>query len=233
LVCITFAACASSPAAPRDVEATLRAHTQAMLDAIARGDAPVWDRYLDPRIVYVSEDGTVETRASLLEQLKPLPEGISGKIDIGRFDLAMHGDVAVLTYRIDEHENFFGHPIESQYLTTATWRHGGAGWKLIATQVIALQQDPPALALPPEQLEEYAGTYRLTDTVAYTIRRDGAELVGERTGGKPQPLRVEARDVMFVPGRPRSRKVFQRDARGAITGFVDRREGRDVPWVKR
>jgi hypothetical protein len=38
--------------------------------------------------------------------------------------------------------------------------------------------------------------------------------------------------VLFAPGQPRSRKVFQRDAGGRITGFADRREARDVVWTR-
>jgi hypothetical protein len=33
-----------------------------------------------------------------------------------------------------------------------------------------------------------------------------------------------------VPGQPRTRKIFQRNSEGKITGFVDRREGEDLVW---
>src|SRR5262249_18512199 len=90
--------------------------------------------------------------------------------------------------------------------------------------------DPPAIALPAAQLDEYAGTYELTEAIRYTIRRDGDRLIGERTGRPAQELRVEARDVLFVPGQPRSRKIFQRDAGGRVTGFAGRRGGGGGVW---
>ena len=211
---------------PGNTEAVLRAQTQALLDAIAAGDAAVWDRYVDPRILYASEAGELETKAQLLAELKPLPPGISGKIAIGRFEVRQHGDTAVVLHVDEEDEDYFGHPIHAQYLTTATWRLGPDGWKLIATQVLATLLDPPA------QLDEYAGAYQLTEAIRTTIRREGDHLIGERTGRPAQELRVEARDVLFVPGQPRSRKVFQRDAGGRITGFADRREARDVVWTR-
>jgi hypothetical protein len=43
----------------------------------------------------------------------------------------------------------------------------------------------------------------------------------------------EVRDVFFVAGQPRTRRVFLRDAAGRITGFADRREGEDVRWRRR
>lgn len=84
------------------------------------------------------------------------------------------------------------------------------------TQVLATLIDPPAIALPAAQLDEYAGTYQLTEAIRYPIRRDDEHLIDERTGRPAQELRVEARDVMFVPGQPRSRKIFQRDGRWAV-----------------
>lgn len=218
--------------APASTEAVLRAQTQELLDAIAAGNAAVWDRHVDPRILYVSEAGEVESEAQLLDELKPLPPGISGKIVLGRFEVRQHGDTAVVLHVDEEDEDYFGHAIHAQYMTTAIWRLGPDGWKLIATQVLATLLDPPAIALPAAQLDDYAGTYQLTEAIRYTIRRDGDRLIGERTGRPAQELRVEARDVLFVPGQPRSRKVFQRDASGRITGFADRREARDVMWTR-
>jgi hypothetical protein len=228
-------ACATGPAVrtPGDTAAVLRAQTQALLDAVAIGDTKVWDRYLDPGVVYLSEAGEIQTKAQLLDELKPLPAGITGKIELGRFEVKQFGDTAVVIHVDEEFENYFGHEIHAQYMNTATWRLGGDGWKLIAQQVYASLLDPPAIALPAAQLDDYVGMYQLTDAIGYAIRRDGDHLVGERTGRPAQPLRVEARDVLFVPGQPRSRKVFQRDAAGRITGFADRREARDVVWIRR
>ncbi len=181
----------------------------------------------------VSEAGDVETKASLLAQIKPLPAGISGNIAIGRFEVKQFGDTAVVLHFDEESESYFGHELHAQYINVATWRWGPDGWKLIGSQAYASLLDPPAIALPADQLDEYTGTYQLTDAISYVIRRDGDHLVGERTGRPPQALRVEARDVLFVPGLPRSRKIFLRDGRGQITGFADRREARDVVWPRR
>jgi hypothetical protein len=219
--------------APADPDAVLRAQTQQLLDAVSAGDPSVWERYVDPQITYLSEAGEIETKASLVAQIKPLPPGISGKIELGRFEVKRFGDTAVVLHVDEESEDYFGHAIHAQYMTTATWRWAAGGWKLIATQVHASLLDPPAIALPAAQLDEYVGAYQLTDAIGYAIRRDGDHLIGERTGRPPQDLRVEARDVLFVPGQPRSRKIFQRDAAGRIIGFADRREARDVVWTRR
>jgi hypothetical protein len=43
---------------------------------------------------------------------------------------------------------------------------------------------------------------------------------------------VEATDVLFVPGRPRYRYIFLRDAAGKITGLAQRREAWDLVWKR-
>ena len=240
-IAVALAACTTTPppvastdpAAGGNLDRVLRAQTQEMLDAVAAGDTKVWDRYLDPQMIYLSEAGEVETKAQLLDELKPLPPGITGHIAISRFEVRPFGNTAVVLHVDEETENYFGHEIHARYMNTATWRRGGDGWKLIAQQVIATPIDPPAIALPAAQLDDYAGNYRLTDEIHYAIRRDGDHLVGERTGRPPQALKVEARDVLFVPGQPRSRKIFLRDGAGKVTRFADRREARDVVWQRR
>jgi hypothetical protein len=226
LVLIFLAACAH--AAPADHEAVLRRQTQELLDAIAVGDKPVWDRHLDPRVTYVSEAGDIETRASLLAQLDPLPAGVTGRLVVTKLTVQRFGDTAIVVHTDDESVDYFDHPLSARYLTLAVWRLTGGAWRLIGTQVHAVLVDPPAIALP--DLVQYTGTYRLTPEITYTVRKDGDHLVGERTGRPAVTLAAEACDVFFVPGQPRSRKVFLRDARDAITGFADRRDGHDVIW---
>jgi hypothetical protein len=225
---VLFAACHPGLTPPADSEAVLRRQTQELMDAVTNGDAKVWDRYLDPDVVYVSEAGDIETKTSLVPQIVPLPKGISGSIKTIEYVIKLHDTTAVVKHLDDEHEDFFGHAIHAQYLTTATWHFTADGWKLIGAQVLATLLDPPAVTLPPAQLDEYVGSYKLSDTMTYVITRDGDGLVGQRTGGKRQVLKVEVRDMLFVVGQPRSRKIFMRDAAGKITQMIDRREGRDI-----
>jgi len=79
-------------------------------------------------------------------------------------------------------------------------------------------------------MQQYAGRYKAGADLAYVIQWDGKQLMGGRQGGALKPLQVEVRDVLFAPGQPRIRKIFQRDEKGKVTGFVDRRESWDLVW---
>jgi hypothetical protein len=213
--------------------AQLHAKDQALLDAIAPGDRKVWDQALAPDSVYVDENGTIMDRADYLKQLEPLPAGASGSLRIASYSAHIDGDLAAVIHTDDEDENYHGQMLHARYLTTETWRREGGDWKLHLIHTYAILNDPPAIALPADFLQQYAGRYIATGTdLVYILQWDGKQLLGGREGKKMTPLAAEVRDVLFIPGQPRNRKIFQRDAAGRITGFVDRREGRDLTWQR-
>jgi hypothetical protein len=210
----------------------LRAKDQALLDAIAPGDRKVWEQALAADAVYVDESGAVMNRAQFLEQLEPLPAGASGSLHITSYTARVVGDLATVIHVDDEQEDYHGQALSARYLTTETWRRDDGEWKLYLIHTYAVLKDPPAITLPAKELQQYIGTYKAAPDLIYIIRSDGQQLMGGRKGSSMKPLQVEVRDVLFVPGQPRIRKIFQRDAKGKITGFVDRRESWDLVWKK-
>jgi hypothetical protein len=223
---------ATSPSnSAQEVERVLRTRDQALLDAFAPGDTKTWEAALAPKAVYVDENGEVMSREKFLKQLTPLPAGASGNIKISSYQLELHGDVAVVIHTDDEEENYHGQLLHAQYLTTETWQKDPTNWRLLSVHTYAVLHDPPAVTLDAGQLDDYVGKYTAGDLV-YLIQREGDHLVGNREGRPTVQLNVEVRDVLFVQGQPRSRKIFQRDSHGQVTAFSDRREGVDVVWKK-
>ena len=218
--------------AAEDDGAILRRQAQELMDAVTYGNPKIWDKYLDPQVVYIDEEGNISDNASLVAQIKPLPAGISGSIKTEVTELHVFADTAVLHADAHESENYFGHALKAEHRSLETWRRTSDGWKLIGGQVYASLIDPPAITFAPARLDEYVGTYRLNADITYTLHRDGMKLVGQRTGRDPVTVSVEASDVLFVPGQPRSRKIILRDAHGRVTGLADRRDGRDVLWTR-
>ena len=231
---VPAAAEASQSTSADDVALLLKSQAQALLDAVATGEVAVWDRHLDADARITAEDGSVTTKAEMLKQIRPLPAGVSGKIEVIDFAAVVHGDVAVANYVADEDERYHGHALHCQYRITDTWQRQSGDWKLLASQILALRTDPPPVPLAPEKLDDYVGRYELSPGIDYEIRKrsDGA-LEGQRTGRAAEALLAEAPDVLFVPGQPRYRKLFRRDAAGRVTGFVERREAWDIPWARK
>ena len=98
---------------------------------------------------------------------------------------------------------------------------------------MAERTDPPAMAGAPAQLVQYTGAYKLKDSdPVTTLTVTDGKLMGVRGTHAPAEWKQETPDVFFIPGDNRIRKIFQRDAEGHITGFIERRESWDIVWVK-
>ena len=227
---IVFVAASAFP--QPDVAAELRARDQALLDAIAVGNVKLWDDVLAVDATYVDESGDILKRADFLKQLQPLPKGVSGTISIAEYSARVSGDVATVIHRDDEKEQYHGQNLTAQYLMTETWQRQSGDWKLLQVHAYSVLKEPPSVSLPGPELDEYVGRYQGGPDLIYMIKHEGDHLTGEREGRPGSPLSVEIRDVLFVSGQLRTRKLFNRDAKGRITGFVDRREGNDLVWKK-
>jgi len=232
LSCTLFAADVPAPTSPAAVEAELRRLTQENLDAIAPGRVEVLRRNLHERFTHVDENNTVRDKSQMLAELSPLPKGLTGNLKIAKFQMTLVGEVAIATHEDLEHLDYHGQMLISRWRSTDTWLRTEGGWKLLAEQTMALLEDPPSMQLAKDTLCGYAGTYRLTAEITETIRCAEGKLLGTRTGRPEAAFLAEVPDVFFTPGRARTRRIFQRDAEGAITGYVDRREGLDIRWTK-
>ncbi|HEX2831818.1 MAG TPA: nuclear transport factor 2 family protein [Thermoanaerobaculia bacterium] len=222
----------SAETTPAGTTATLRAQTLELLDAVTAGDAKVWERLLDADAIYTAEDGTVNRKAEMVKNIRPLPQGVSGNLKILEFTLIDRGSVAITNYLIDEDENYHGHVIHCQYRATDTWIRKNDAWRLLASQVLAVRTDPPAMPLSDAQTNAYVGRYALTPDLFFEIRRGETGLQSKRGARNWEPILAEAPDVLFNPGSPRYRYIVQRDGEGRVTGIVERREAWDLHWQR-
>lgn len=210
----------------------LRQRDQALLDAIAPGEAKVWDEALAPSATYVDENGVAMSRSEFMKTINPLPAGVSGSLKIVSYSASRSGDVASVVHTDDESEEYHGQHLHARYLMTETWQEQNGDWKLLMVHATAVLLEPKEILLSTAELDAYVGHYSAGQELSYIIARDGDHLSGQRPGHDAVPLKAEVRDVFFVGSQLRTRKIFQRDSSGKITGFVDRREGSDLVWKR-
>ena len=218
---------ASAPAAEDDA-AVIRRQSQEFSDASASGDAAVLARYLDDRVIFMNEGGDMATKKDIVDGAQPSPKGTSNTLKQADLKVELHGNVAVTSFADLSTVQFHGQTLHAKYLSTEVWLKEAEGWKMISSQTMAAQDDPPAVTLPAKVLDEYVGRYEAGSDYIYVIERHGDELSASANGSKPVALKAELRDVFFAAGQPRVRRIFQRDAKGRISGFVSRREGHDI-----
>jgi len=224
---------ALSVPASADDRAKITQYEQQLSDAITSGTPATWDKYLDPDVIYAEEDGTYKGKEGMVKEIRPLPQDLDGEIKVELLSFHEEGDTAVALFRQHEIEHYYGQTIRASYLLSTVWKMRADGWRQIEGQVLAEKTDPPSIALPVRDLQTFVGTYKLKDSEpTYTITLTNGTLMGGRTGRAPSEWHAETRDVFFIKGDPRIRKVFRYDASGSVTGFVERRESWDIEWDK-
>lgn len=214
--------------AGEDLSALLKAKTQAFSDAGQEGKGAVMAAMLDDHVVFVNEGGDIATKQDIVDSAAPPQPGVERHIEVTQWSLTPHGSTAVAKFVDVLTQKIGGQTVQYSFLSTEVWQKEKGQWLMISSQTLALLQDPPAVVLPASVLDEYVGEYKMADGFLYRIAREGDHLTGSMNGGAPAELRAEMTDMLFTPGQPRIRRLFQRDQAGKITGFVSRREGRDM-----
>jgi Domain of unknown function (DUF4440)/Domain of unknown function (DUF3471) len=211
----------------------LKRATQEMLDAVARGDKAVWDRYLAEGSIYADEEGRVLTKDELIKELRPLPPGYQGSIKVGETKSLVQGNVAVLSHVDHEELVLYGQRLLTNFLTTHTWAKQKNGeWQVVSTQVMALHNERKPAVIDLKNLDSYLGQYELAPEVSYTVTREGDKLFGQRTGRAKEELLPLCVDMFYRKGTWRGEKVFHRDGQGRVVTMLDRRENNDLVWKK-
>jgi hypothetical protein len=231
LICAGAPASARAQVPPAD-SAALVAVTRTLLDAITAGDSAVWAPRLAPAWFMTDEEGRQLTRAEFLAELHPLPAGQHGMLRLAEWHLAGTPDVAVLSYDIDEDHDFYGQRLHTRFHETDTWVHSAAGWRALASQVIALPTPVDGRSIDSRTLHDYLGTYVLTPEISLVIQADSAGLRLVR--GQAPGERLYALDErIFIRHGVRGFWVFERDTAGAVTRLVNWRDNNAVVWRRR
>ncbi|HEV7706201.1 MAG TPA: DUF4440 domain-containing protein [Gemmatimonadaceae bacterium] len=210
-----------------DVAALIKRQSQEFSDASASGDSAAFDRLLDDSVIFMNETGQIATKKDLLAGARPPQAGFKQKLVQTDYAMQLHGNVAVTSFTDNSTVEFNGQTSHAAYKSTEVWMQEKSGWRMISSQTLTVVADPPAATLVSNVLDEYVGSYKASDKFVFTIARDGDHLTGSVNGATPYPISAELKDVLFSPGQPNMRRIFERDASGRITGFVVRRDGRD------
>jgi len=231
--CLVYAAnntTASAQAvdAPSDVRKVLYANDISLLKAVHRGDRVTWARLTTSDFMYV-EEGNVARRAQFLSELEE--DGLMPLI-IHNYEVKVIGDTAQVFHQDDVPQRPGGFDVSHSHLImTETWQRIHDEWKLRVVHTDRIRINPVPVSLSSLQIDELVGNYQ-SDDKTYIIRRDGNRILGGKPGQPLSELMAETRDVLFQPDNVYLRRVFQRNANGQVTGFVDRSETDGRSWKR-
>jgi ketosteroid isomerase-like protein len=171
------------------------------MDALAPGDKPVWDRIMDPACVVTTEEGQVVTKQQFLDELRPLPEGLTGGIEVKELEVREFPNFALVRYLADEWESVFGQRLSVQYRVTNAYRREGLTWKMVASHLSVVTRDPPAQVVSKAAWPALVGQYRLLPNGwTFTVELRDGELHAGRDPQKLRPLVPLTPDAFVLSG---------------------------------
>jgi hypothetical protein len=205
--------------------------TQELFDSVAPGNAEPFKKYFAEDAIFFDEKGRNMDKAGLVKDIQPMPQGYSGTIKLVRPKSHIEGNVAILSYDLDETETIFGQNMTARYHETDTWMRRGGKWQIVAGQVLRYYEDPAAGKADTSKFPTYVGTYQLGPERKLTVSAEGDHLYSQRLGHARVELIPEASDIFFQKG-VEGRTLFGASADGKVISLIDRRNNEDVVWTK-
>ena len=225
---------AAEPPKPADAAELVkyfRTTEQKLMDAITKGDKSEWDKVLDAGFVMTTEEGQVLGKRQFLEELRPMPAGLTGDISVQELTVQPVENVAIVRFLADEWQTIFGQRVSTRYRVTDTFRREGADWKMLSSHVSVVTHDPPGQEVSKDQWPGFVGTYQLQpDGWTFTVElRDGL-LYG---GRDPKKLRrmIPLAPSVFVLSGSLGEWMFVAE-RGAVTHLLSFRKFEPLVWTR-
>ena len=205
--------------------------TRELLDSVAPGNQEPFKKYFAADAMFFDEKGRSMDKAALVKDVQGLPKGYSGKIKLVRPKSHIEGDVAILSYDLDETEIIFGQSMMARYHETDTWMRRGGKWQIVAGQVLRYYEDPAPGKADSVKFPTYVGTYRLGPERTMTVTAEDGHLYAQRNSRAREELIPEASDIFFRKG-VEGRTLFGIGDNGKVETLIDRRNNEDIVWKK-
>jgi ketosteroid isomerase-like protein len=227
LSAVVFSGAADEPIITQD---ELVRRSQELFDSVAPGNADPFKKYFAEDAMFFDEKGRSMDKTALVKDIQPMPKGYSGTIKLVRPKSHIEGDVAILSYDLDETETIFGQNMTARYHETDTWMRRGGKWQIVAGQVLRYYEDPAEGKGDAGKYQSYVGTYELAPGSQAAVSLEDGKLFLQRGANKAE-LIPEAAEIFFRKG-VEGRRLFHTGPGGYVDAMIDRRNNEDVVWRK-
>lgn len=211
---------------------------RATFDAIARADTAALGGLLSDSLRWLSPTtGAVYDRPQLLAAAARLPAAVALRYGVDSMRVWRSGSVATAEYRLTDSRTFAAHTntFTSRGADVFAWEHGA--WRLRQHVQTWIPHSPATVAADTATLRAFVGRYDRGDGFIDDVHLDGLRLMAtssaEKAMGAPGAHLFPISDDAFSPEGSAPLIVFERDATGRVTGYVQQQPDGIVARARR
>ncbi len=236
-------ACRSAPLAVRaeasaDTRGIVTQRVRATFDAIARADTTTLGGLLSGSVRWFSpSSGAVYTRSQLVGAVSGLPAAVAIRYVVDSVRVWSAGSVATAEYRLTDSRTFAAHTntFTSRGLDVFTWEAGA--WRLRQHAQTWVLRSPTTVRMDTTALRAFVGRYDRGDGYIDDVHLEASGLTAtssaEKTMGALGAHLLPVSENAFSPEGIAPLIVFERDAAGRVTGYVQQQPDGVVARARR
>lgn len=188
--------------------------------AKAGADTAALRKLLDPRLIYLDNDGSRQTVEEHLATVAAAGKEEGTEHEVDSLHVLRIGDVALVDYRSVVRMRFGSRDLVWPFRSQDTFALRGGRWLLLGHNETHILDVPSAVPVDSALLAEYAGRYEWWPGNIDTITRRGDRLSHQLTvEERALPIEAATPESFHEVGDP-ILAVFTRDTAGRVTGYV-------------
>ena len=219
----------AKPSSDIVLERELRTLARERILAFDKGDTTLWSPYVDDAYLIATPSGGIRTKQQVMQGFRPPLAGYRDVFDFEDVHVRRDGDVAMMSYVIDEHEYWDDQRYDVPKLRkTDTYILRDGHWRILASQETFIPAELKAVRVNPATYDAYVGQYQLMRSLAYAVTRKGDRLFMREVGQPDERELLPASDTVFFSKGESGQIVFAKGANGNVTHLIIRDNNYDI-----
>lgn len=185
----------------------------------------------------IATGGQVVTKPQILAAVAHAPSAAVLRYDVDSAHVAMLGDVALVDYRVTDRRKFGGYEKALASRGTDTFVLRDGGWRLVRRTQTWIVAAPTTIAMDGAALRAFVGRYQHGAGFVDDVHLEGDQLYATSSAESASGMRgahlLPVSDDAFSPNGVAPLIVFERDANGRITGYVQQSPDGSVARARR
>lgn len=199
---------------------------------VSTGNNEPWKKYMADDGILLNRDGKTNTKAEIVDEIRPLPKGKILDIKPVDMKIFLKGESALVSFLADEKLSIFGQLVDTQYPSVMYFEKRNGEWQMLLFTYFEKPVNPAPVRVSREYLERFTGIYKVSEENKMEIQANDTALVFKKPGTtKGAVLYPIGENGRFFRAGTECEYIFTKDDKGDPI-MRQRRNWIDLLWYK-